>query len=61
MWFRWEFSQEWEPVVYRGGKPPADPSIRSTEFVAVPADCIGEDGEPMFWRLRERFPMEGGG
>lgn len=49
----------WEAVVYRTnfGGPLLDERVRSS-LVRVPADCIGSDGEPMFGRLRERFPLE---
>lgn len=59
MWFRWEnVTGQWEPVVYRGSPVLYDPAIMATEFVRVPKDCIGDDGEPMFGMLKAMFPME---
>ncbi|PSH61617.1 hypothetical protein CU103_22685 [Phyllobacterium sophorae] len=61
MWFGYTLSEDgvWEAVCYRTnfGNPPLENSLR-TEMVEVPADCIGADGEPIFAKLRDRFPLE---
>lgn len=61
MWFGYELSEDgvWEAVCYRTnfGSPPLEDSLR-TELVEVPADCIGTGGEPIFAKLRDRFPLE---
>jgi hypothetical protein len=61
MWFAYELSDAgvWEAVCYRVnyGDPALDDRPR-TNLVAVPASCIGDDGDPLFGRLRERFPLE---
>lgn len=62
MWFGYELSEDgvWEAVCYRtnfGRRPPLEDSLR-TEMVEVPPDCIGAGGEPIFAKLRDRFPLE---
>lgn len=49
----------WEPCVYRTnfGDPTLDERAR-TQLVEVPEDCMDEFSEPLFGRLRDRFPME---
>ena len=60
MWFCYELSDagKWEACAYRTnfGEPALDDRLR-TELVELPEDCIGGDGEPMFGKLRERFPL----
>ena len=57
MWFRWEHSAiGWSPVVFHMEQPSQTNAVRATAHWPVPADCIGEDGAPMFGRLVQRFP-----
>lgn len=61
MYFCYELSDSgvWEAVCYRTnfGFPRPDERLRS-ELIEVPDDCIGDNGDPLFGRLRERFPLE---
>lgn len=63
MWFRWErdHALRWCPTIHHGDKPEVTKSsqgdpVRQTEAVQVPDDCI-VNGEPLFGKLVERFPM----
>jgi hypothetical protein len=55
MWFRWEHSAiGWTSVVYHVEPPKAREGAAATHD--VPADCIGQDGDPKFGTLQARFP-----
>lgn len=55
MWFRWEHSATgWSPVVYHIERP--EDRDGATVAQTVPPECVGEDGEPKFGLLKERFP-----
>ena len=48
----------WCPTVYYDDKPkpPKGEEERFTSFVSVPADCMSDDGSPLFGRLQSLFP-----
>lgn len=60
MFFAYErdFAVRWCPVVYWDEKPSKrmEGEKERSPIHAVPPECIGEDGEPMFSRLMARFP-----
>lgn len=62
MYFCYERSDiGWTPVVYYGEKPRnksvnGKAPMRST-IHDVPPHCLDQDGEPMFNKLRETFPV----
>jgi hypothetical protein len=60
MWFRYErnFARQWNPVVYHDERPkiPGGHEDQYTVAAAVPQECIGSSGEPMFGRLQAMFP-----
>ncbi len=56
MLHRWEHSPiGWTQVVYHG-RDPVMSKVDATPAEEVPADCIDACGEPIFGKLRERFP-----
>lgn len=56
-WFRWEMDHacRWCPAVFYGDRPKAS-SDRVTGAIEVPADCLSDDGSPIFGKLQRRFP-----